>query len=293
MSAAITSRRPLGTIAGRGTIYLALIVSALFFLAPFWVMLMTSLKSMDELRSGSIFALPSAPTLRAWSAAWSGACDGLNCSGVSAGFLNSLAILIPSLVFSTLMGAVCAYSLTFHASRQSRALGAILVLSAFLPYQLFTYPLVRLFAVFGIYDTLACIVIIHSVLGLPLTTLLFRGYFAEVPREIVTAARIDGAGYWTIFARVVVPCSLPAFAVVAIMQATGIWNDFYFGLVFAGSDNVPMTVQLNNIVNTTKGFRDYPVNMAATMLTSLVPLAIYVVSGRWFVRGLTAGAVKA
>lgn len=286
-------RRSPSALAGRGTIYLALILAVFFFLAPFWVMLVTSLKSMEELRAGSIFAWPETPSLRAWTAAWSGACSGLSCEGVSAGFLNSLAILIPSLIASTLIGSICAYGLTFHASRQSRALGIILLLSAFLPYQLFTYPLVRLFALLGIYDTLACIVIIHSVLGLPLTTLLFRGYFAEIPREIVTAAEIDGAGYWTIFVRIVIPCSLPAFAVVAIMQATGIWNDFYFGLVFAGSDNMPMTVQLNNIVNTTQGFRDYPVHMAATLLTSLVPLAIYIVSGKWFVRGLTAGAVKA
>lgn len=286
-------RKPLRLAPGRGAIYLALILAACFFLAPFWVMLVTSLKSMDELRQGSIFAWPHAPSLRAWAAAWSGTCDGPGCGGVSAGFVNSLCILVPSLALSTLLGSLCAYGLTFHPSRQGRALGTLLLLAAFLPYQLFTYPLVRFFALFGIYDTLACIVIIHSVFGLPLTTLLFRGYFAEIPRDIVTAAQIDGAGDWTIFARVIVPCSLPAFAVVAIMQATGIWNDFYFGLVFAGSDNAPMTVQLNNIVNTTKGFRDYPVDMAATLLTSFVPLAIYLVSGKWFVRGLTAGAVKA
>lgn len=276
----------------RAFIYVLLLGSAAFFLAPFWVMLVTSLKPLDQLSVSSIFAWPAHPSIRAWATAWSGACNGLICSGVAGGFVNSVAILVPSLVLSILIGSLSGYSLTFFPSASTRSLSAILVLCAFLPYQVFTYPLVRLFSVLGIYDTLLCIILVHSVLGLPLTTLLFRGYFAEIPADIVRAAQIDGAGYWTTYTRVVAPAALPAFAVVAILQATGIWNDFYFGLVFAGPDNLPMTVQLNNIVNTTTGYRDYPVDMAATLLTSLVPLTICVLSGKWFVRALTAGAVK-
>ena len=132
----------------------------------------------------------------------------------------------------------------------------------------------------------------HLVFGMPVMTLLFRNYYAAVPHELFQAARIDGGGFFRIFASVMLPMSLPIIVVAAIMQVTGVWNDYILGLVFAGTENLPMTVQLNNVINTTTGTRLYNVNMAATILTSLVPLAIYFISGRWFVRGIAAGAVK-
>jgi glucose/mannose transport system permease protein len=156
----------------------------------------------------------------------------------------------------------------------------------------FLYPLVRGFATFGLYNSLGGIVLVHVLFGLPLVTLLFRNYFVTIPEELFKASRLDGAGFWRIFGEIMLPMSIPMLVVAAMMQFTGIWNDFLLGLVFAGRDNLPMTVQLNNIVNTTTGERLYNVNMAATILTALVPLAIYFVSGRWFVRGIAAGAVK-
>jgi glucose/mannose transport system permease protein len=127
---------------------------------------------------------------------------------------------------------------------------------------------------------------------MPIMTLLFRNYYASLPRELFLAARLDGAGFARIFLQVMLPMSLPMLAVAAIMQATGVWNDYLLGLVFAGREHLPMTVQLNNLVNTTTGTRLYNIDMAATILTALVPLAIYVLSGRWFVRGIAAGALK-
>ncbi len=127
---------------------------------------------------------------------------------------------------------------------------------------------------------------------MPILTLLFRNYYASVPIELFKAGRVDGAGFWQIFFRIMVPMSVPITTVAMILQVTGIWNDFLFGIVFAGRSNWPMTVQLNNIVNTTTGVREYNVNMAATILTAAVPLIVYFVSGRWFVRGIAAGAVK-
>jgi glucose/mannose transport system permease protein len=127
---------------------------------------------------------------------------------------------------------------------------------------------------------------------MPVMTLLFRNYYAGVPHELFQAARIDGGGFFRIFFHVMLPMSLPIIVVAAIMQITGVWNDYILGLQFAGTENYPMTVQLNNVNNTTTGTRSYNVNMAATILTSLVPLAIYFISGRWFVRGIAAGAVK-
>jgi glucose/mannose transport system permease protein len=135
-------------------------------------------------------------------------------------------------------------------------------------------------------------VLVHLVFSMPIMTLLFRNYYAAIPQELFHAARIDGGGFWRIFVQLVLPMSLPIVVVAAIMQVTGVWNDYILGLVFAGRDNLPMTVQLNNVINTTTGTRLYNVNMAATILTSLVPLAIYFISGRWFVRGIAAGAVK-
>ena len=133
---------------------------------------------------------------------------------------------------------------------------------------------------------------VHTIFGMPVLTLLFRNYFASLPVELFKAGRVDGAGFWGIFFRIMLPMSLPIFTVAIILQVTGIWNDYLFGLVFAGQPNYPMTVQLNNIVNSIQGVREYNVNMAATILTGLVPLTIYFVSGRLFVRGIAAGAVK-
>jgi len=133
---------------------------------------------------------------------------------------------------------------------------------------------------------------VHLVFGMPVLTLLFRNYYAALPQELFHAARIDGGGFWRIYFQLMVPMSPPIFVVALILQTTGIWNDFLLGLIFAGRENYPMTVQLNNIINSTQGEKAYNVNMAATLLTSMVPLAVYFISGRWFVRGIAAGAVK-
>ena len=135
-------------------------------------------------------------------------------------------------------------------------------------------------------------IVIHTIFGMPILTLLFRNYFASLPNELFKAARVDGAGFWRIYWQVMVPMSLPTFVVAGILQVTGIWNDFLFGIIFSGRPNWPMTVQLNNIVNTTTGTKEYNVNMAATILAAAVPLVVYFISGRWFVRGIAAGAVK-
>ena len=161
-----------------------------------------------------------------------------------------------------------------------------------MPYQVFIYPLVRMLSQVGLYNSLAGIVAIHVIFGMPIMVLLFRNYYAGLPRDLFSAARVDGGGFWVIFIRLILPLSPPILIVAVILQSTHIWNDFLFGLVFAGSDNQPMTVLLNNIVNSTQGEKAYNVNMAATILTAAVPLIIYLASGRWFVRGIAAGAVK-
>jgi glucose/mannose transport system permease protein len=285
-------RRRAGWTPARAGVYGFLIVAALFFLLPLYVMIMTSLKPMEEIRLGTLFALPLRPTLDAWSVAWQSACTGLECSGIQVGFWNSVRIVVPSAVLSIAIGAVNGYALSFWRPRGAGVLFAVLMMGAFIPAQVMIYPLVRVLAAAHLYSSLPGIVLIHTIFGMPVMTLLFRNYYASLPLELFKAARIDGGGFWRIFLQLMLPMSTPVIVVAAIMQVTGIWNDFLLGLVFAGADNLPMTVQLNNIINTTTGERLYNVNMAATILTSMVPLALYFISGRWFVRGIASGAVK-
>lgn len=284
-------RRSRWTVSRLG-LYAFLFSAAAFFLLPLYVMLVTSFKPMDEIRLGNIFSLPVSFTVEPWMVAWASACTGLQCEGISTGFWNSVAIVVPSTVLSILLGAINGYALSFWRPRGGAWLFGILMMGAFVPYQVLMFPLVRAFAAMSLFGTLPGIVLIHAIFGMPVMTLLFRNYYASLPMELFKAARIDGGGFWRIFFQLMLPMSVPIIVVAVIMQVTGIWNDFILGLVFAGRENLPMTVQLNNIINTTTGERLYNVNMAATILTSLVPLAVYLISGRWFVRGIAAGAVK-
>ncbi|WP_321908604.1 MULTISPECIES: carbohydrate ABC transporter permease [unclassified Paraburkholderia] len=273
-------------------VYVFLLTAALFFLLPLYVMVVTSVKPMSEIRLGHLLALPAQFTLAPWRDAWSSACTGLDCDGIQVGFWNSVRIVVPSTVLSIAVGAVNGYALSFWRPRGAGVLFGILLAGAFIPVQVMVYPLVRVLAFVHLFSSLPGIVLIHTIFGMPVMTLLFRNYYASLPQELFKAARIDGGGFWRIFLQLMLPMSVPIIVVAIIMQVTGIWNDYILGLVFAGTKNLPMTVQLNNIINTTTGERIYNVNMAATILTSAVPLAIYFISGRWFVRGIASGAVK-
>lgn len=276
----------------RALVYTVLIVCAVFFLFPLYIMIITSLKSIQEIQSGNIFIPTMTPTLDAWEKAWNSACTGLYCEGVKVGFWNSIKITVPSTIVSIIVASLTGYSMANWPFKFSEVFFTILLLSSFIPYVVMIYPLVIITRELGIYSTLPAVVLVHTIFGLPLLTLLFRNYFASLPAELFKAARVDGAGYWQIFFQVFAPMSVPIFTVAVILQVTGIWNDFLFGVIYAGPTNYPMTVQLNNIVNSAQGGKAYNVDMAATILTGLVPLAIYFFSGKYFVRGIAAGAVK-
>ena len=293
MSATVLSSvRPRRANPARWGLYAFILITALYFLLPLYVMIVTSLKPMAEIRQGHLLALPASPSLAAWVKAWTSACTGLTCEGIRVGFFNSLRILVPSVLISITVGSLTGYALSLWRVRGANVLFGAMMVVAFIPYQVFIYPLVRVFSFTGLGQSLATIVTIHTIFGLPTMTLLFRNYFTSLPLELFKAARIDGAGFYQIYARIMMPMATPMIVVAVILQTTGIWNDFILGLVFAGRDNLPMTVQLNNIVNSTQGERAYNVDMAATLLTALLPLVIYFGSGRWFVRGIAAGAVK-
>ena len=273
-------------------LYGTLLLVSVYYLLPLWVMVMTSLKGMPEIRLGNIFSPPMEVTFQPWVKAWSEACTGINCDGLSRGFWNSIQILIPSVTLSIMVASVNGYALSNWKFKGSETFFTILIVGAFIPYQVMLYPVVIILRELGIYGSLWGLVLVHTIFGMPILTLLFRNYFTSVPEELFKAARVDGAGFWGIYFKIMLPMSLPIFVVAMIIQVTGIWNDFLFGVVYARPETYPMTVQLNNIVNSVQGVKEYNVNMAATLLTGMVPLIIYFASGKLFVRGIAAGAVK-
>ena len=286
-------RKPRRTFSRRNVfLYGTLILVAAYYLLPLYVMVVTSLKGMPEIRVGNIFAPPLEITFEPWVKAWATACTGLNCEGLSRGFWNSVRITVPSVIVSIAIASVNGYALANWRFRGAEVFFTILIVGAFIPYQVMIYPIVIVLREIGLYGSLWGLVIVHSIFGMPILTLLFRNYFASVPEELFKAARVDGAGFWAIYFKIMLPMSLPIFVVAIILQVTGIWNDFLFGVVYTRPDTYPMTVQLNNIVNSVQGVKEYNVNMAATILTGLVPLVIYFASGKLFVRGIAAGAVK-
>ncbi|WP_170480808.1 carbohydrate ABC transporter permease [Ruegeria arenilitoris] len=273
-------------------LYGTLFVVAIYYALPLYVMIITSLKGMPEIRLGNVFSPPVEVTFAPWVKAWSEACTGLTCDGLSTGFWNSVKITVPSVFMSIAIASVNGYALANWKFKGADVFFTILIFGAFIPYQVMLYPIVIMLREMGIYGSLGGLVIVHTIFGMPILTLLFRNYFTSLPEELFKAARVDGAGFWGIYFRIMLPMSVPIFTVAVILQVTGIWNDFLFGVVYARPETYPMTVALNNIVNSTQGVKEYNVNMAATIITGLVPLTIYFVSGKLFVRGIAAGAVK-
>ena len=285
--------RPRKVVSRRNIIlYGTLFVVAVYYLLPLYVMIVTSLKGMPEIRLGNIFSPPVEITFQPWVKAWAEACTGLNCEGLSRGFWNSVRITIPSVVLSIAIASVNGYALANWRFKGADLFFTILIFGAFIPYQVMLYPIVIILREIGLYGGLYGLIIVHCIFGMPILTLLFRNYFTSLPEELFKAARVDGAGFWGIYFKIMLPMSLPIFVVAVILQVTGIWNDFLFGVVYTRPDYYPMTVQLNNIVNSVQGVKEYNVNMAATLLTGLVPLIVYFISGKLFVRGIAAGAVK-
>lgn len=273
-------------------IYGTLFLVSIYYLLPLYVMVVTSLKGMPEIRMGNVFGPPMEITFEPWVKAWSEACTGINCDGLSRGFWNSVQILIPSLILSIAIASINGYALANWRFKGSETFFTILIIGAFIPYQTMIYPIVIILREINLMGSLAGLVLVHSIFGMPILTLLFRNYFTSLPAELFNAARVDGARFWGIYFRIMLPMALPIFVVAIILQVTGIWNDFLFGVIYTKPATYPMTVQLNNIVNSVQGVKEYNVNMAATLLTGLVPLVIYFVSGKLFVRGIAAGAVK-
>ena len=267
----------------RLAIYGTLLLACAVYLIPLIVMLLTSFKSPDDIRTGNLLSWPEVITGIGWVKAW---------ETVGGYFWNSVKITVPAVVVSTLLGALNGYVLSMWRFRGSQLFFGLLLFGCFLPFQ--TVLLLASFTLgkLGLASTTTGLVLVHIVYGLAFTTLFFRNYYTSVPDALVRAARLDGAGFFTIFGKILLPMSVPIIMVCLIWQFTQIWNDFLFGVVFASGDAQPITVALNNLVNTSTGVKEYNVDMAAAMIAGLPTLLVYVMAGKYFLRGLTAGAVK-
>lgn len=277
---------------GRVFIYSVLALMVLFYLMPLVVMLLTSFKSMADIRAGNLMSLPLEWQLDAWQKAWGSACTGIKCEGVSGYFYNSFLITVPAVVISTMLGSLNGYILTKWPFKGANVFFAMLLLGCFIPFQVVILPMAQILGKFGLANTLTGLISVHVIYGMAFTTLFFRNYYVSIPNELMQAARMDGAGFVRIYWRIILPISTPIFVVSIIWQFTQVWNDFLFGVVFAGADTQPVTVALNNLVNTATGVKEYNVDMAAAMIAALPTLLVYVLAGKYFVRGLTAGSVK-
>ncbi len=277
---------------GRIALYLVLFVFAIYYLLPLYVMLVNSFKPLDEIRQGDMLALPQAWTIAPWASAWSTAQIGVQATGLKPYFMNSISMVVPAVLLSTLLGALNGYVLTKWRFKGDGIVFGLILLSCFIPFQIVLIPMARMLGILGLAGTTSGLVLVHLVYGLGFTTLFFRNYYAAFPTELIRAAQMDGAGFFRIFTRILLPSSGPIIVVTVIWQFTNIWNDFLFGASFADVDSVPMTVALNNLVSSSTGVKEYNVHFAGAILAALPTLIVYVVSGRYFVRGLMAGAVK-
>ncbi|HEY8594925.1 MAG TPA: carbohydrate ABC transporter permease [Devosiaceae bacterium] len=276
----------------RAAIYAVLLVFLVYYLLPLYVMVVNSFKPLDEIRQGDMLALPHLFTLEAWAKAWSTAQIGVQPTGLAPYFLNSILIVVPAVAISTVLGALNGYVLTKWRFRGAGVVFGMMLLACFIPFQIVLIPMARVLGILGLAGTTQGLVLVHVVYGLGFTTLYFRNYYAAFPTELVKAAQIDGASFFQIFYRILLPSSGPIIVVSVIWQFTNIWNDFLFGVSFADFDSLPVTVALNNLVSSSTGVKEYNVHFAGAILAALPTLVVYIVSGRYFVRGLMAGAVK-
>jgi len=273
-------------------LYAILSVFAIYFLMPLFVMITTSLKDLNEIRSGSLIALPRDITFDAWQIAWSQACTGIKCEGLSPYFWNSVILAIPAVLISTFIGALNGYVIAQWRFKGADIIFALMLFGCFIPFQVVLLPMAKMLGLMGLAGSIPGLIFVHVVYGIGFTTLFFRNYYVSISQELTKAAKIDGASFFRIFWSIFLPLSLPIIVVTIIWQFTQIWNDFLFGVSFSQAGTQPVTVALNNIVNSTTGVKAYNVDMAAAIIAALPTLLVYILAGKYFIRGLTAGSVK-
>jgi|TARA_B110000438_G_C15815824_1_gene651905 glucose/mannose transport system permease protein len=276
----------------RSFLYFILILFSLYFIFPLVVMILTSLKTMEEIRQGTLLTLPKTITLDYWKIAWGGRGYGAGDTFLRPYFWNSLKMVVPAVIFSTFLGAMTGYILTKWRFKGDSFVFLFLLFGCFIPYQAILLPMARTLGLLGISNSIFGLIFVHSIYGIPFTTLFFRNYYISIPNELIKAARIDGAGFFKIFFKILIPISSPIIVVTVIWQFTQIWNDFLFGATFSFGEHAPIQVALNNMVLSSTAVKEYNVDMAAAIIAGIPTLIVYVLAGKYFIRGLTSGAVK-
>lgn len=272
----------------RVLLYLVLLGFAAYYLMPVYVLLVTSLKSFAEVNLYRMWALPRAFSLESFRRALFG---GMGYQGLASNILNSVIMVIPATLISSALGSLNGYIFARWQFRGANTLFTLALFGMFIPYQSILIPLVQTLRSLGLYGSIPGLILTHVIYGIPITTLIFRNYYATVPKELVEAARIDGAGLLGVYRRIMLPLSLPGFAVVLIWQFTSIWNDFLFAVTVAQNPAVqPVTVALNNLAGSF--IVEWNVQMAGALLAALPTLLVYIFLGRYFMRGLLAGSLK-
>jgi glucose/mannose transport system permease protein len=274
----------------RVLIYAILIIAAAFYLLPVYVLVVTGMKSFQEVSLARMWDLPSGLHFDSFAKAWFGkSSEGIR--GLGENFMNSVYLAVPATIISAFLGSMNGYVLSKWKFKGSSVLFPLMLFGMFIPYQSILIPLVQVLQKMHLYGSIPGLIFVHVVYGIPITTLIFRNYYAEIPNELVEASKIDGAGILGIYRWILFPISMPGFVVVMIWQFTSIWNDFLFGVIVTSRPAVqPITVALNNMAGSY--IVEWNVQMAGALSAALPTLLVYIFLGRYFMRGLLAGSLK-
>ena len=273
-------------------VYAALIVLAILFLVPLGVVIVNSLRSNQEIAATSLIDWPTHVVFSNYAQAWNKFCMAEHCWGIEPYMLNSLTLAIPATIISTLLGALAGYSISLWRFRGDQFVFGLVTLGIFLPEQMKLIPWVVVLRELSLMNTIAGLILIHTVQGMSFTTLFCRNYYVGIPQDLLKAARIDGAGFFRIFWRIILPLSPPILIVTVIFQFTGIWNEFLYGVTFTSGGQQPVTAALIALSAAITSEPMYGEQSAAVLIAALPTLLVYLFGGRYFLRGLTAGAVK-
>ena len=289
LEAASAARRHRAT---RVVIYGILTLFALIYIIPLMVVVLNSFRELTEISKNGLIAFPNSFRLDAWPEAWSTYCIGGTCEGMQHYFWNSVRMVIPATIISTALGAVNGYVLSKWKFPGSETLFTCMLLGVFMPGQIALLPWAFLLGKLGLANSVYGLILVHCIQGISFTTLFCRNYYVSIPDDLIKAARIDGAGFWRIFRKIVLPLSPPILIVTVIWQFTGIWNEYLFGVVLNSGSQQPITAALVALSTNGTNVRVYDVMSAAVLIGALPPLLVYFLGGKYFVRGLTAGAIK-
>lgn len=265
----------------RPILYALLIALSCFYLMPVYVMIITSLKPLEEVTLSQMWQLPTSLDFSSYSEAF---------TKLAPNLLNSFYLVIPATLLSALLGSLNGYVLSKWKFKGANTLFTVILFGMFIPYQSILIPLIQFLREIGLYNSIAGLVFVHVVYGIPITTLMFRNFYASIPDSMIESAKIDGAGFIGVYRFIMVPLSITGFVVVAIWQFTNIWNEFLFAVTITTSDQQPVMVALQNLSGSQ--IVQWNVQMAGALLAALPTLLVYIFLGKFFVKGLLAGSVK-